>query len=230
MMRVGTWNVHRGRAAFGRFRPALATEVIAELGCDLLALQEAQHYLARGTPMLEEEAIRARTGLVPLRVTAGQQGFRSNILLAREGARVLRGPVGVRLGGMEPRGAIMADLDLGHGPVRVLAAHLSLGAGRRAMQARVLLDAMREWPNLPALILGDLNERRLDQGALAVLVPECGMPPQVATFPAFRPLLALDRVLSHPAGLVARLWAHNTQAARRASDHLPLLAEVALKS
>jgi len=81
---------------------------------------------------------------------------------------------------------------------------------------------------LPTLLLGDLNEwgRR---GALAVLAPAFGgMPPRASTFPAFRPLGSLDRILGRPAGIVAGLRVHDTKLAREASDHLPLTARVEL--
>lgn len=228
-MRVATWNIHRGRGAFAPYRPALIPPVIAEVAPDVIALQEAQHWRAERVRILDEAAL-AAAGLRVLPVSGHGQGFRANVLLARADARILRGPVGVRLGGLEPRGAVMADLDLGEGPFRVVGAHLSLGAGTRRRQARLILDALGEWPRLPALILGDLNERAPARGALAVLAGPAGMPPQVATYPSFRPTLALDRILSVPPGLVAEVAAHDTPAARQASDHLPLVARVSLSA
>ncbi|WP_439551023.1 endonuclease/exonuclease/phosphatase family protein [Falsiroseomonas sp.] len=221
-MRVATWNIHRGRAAFGRFRPDRIAAVVAEIAPDLMALQEAQHHLRRRAAMLDLAAIEAATGLVPLRVDPLQQGWRGNVLLVRRDARLLSAPRGLRLGGWEPRGGIQADLDLGFGPFRLLCAHLSLGPARRRAQATALLAAIR--PGLPVLLMGDLNEWRPGGSALAVLAPAFGHPAGVPSFPAFRPLLALDHILSHPRGLVTGVAAHATPAARRASDHLPLVA------
>jgi endonuclease/exonuclease/phosphatase family metal-dependent hydrolase len=45
------------------------------------------------------------------------------------------------------------------------------------------------------------------------------------TFPASRPVLALDRVYARGAK-VGRLEAHVSPAARRASDHLPVIAHI----
>jgi endonuclease/exonuclease/phosphatase family metal-dependent hydrolase len=225
-MRVATWNIHRGRAAFGRFRPDRITAVLAEMRPDLVALQEAQHHLRRGAPMLDTAAIEHATGLVPLRVDPRQQGFRGNVVLVRRDAVLLSGPRGLRLGGWEPRGGIQVDLDLGQGPFRLLCAHLSLGAPRRRAQAALLMAAMK--PGLPTLLMGDLNEWRPGGSALAVLAPAFGHPALVATFPALRPILPLDHIFSHPPGLVAAVAAHGTRAARRASDHLPLVAKLRL--
>ncbi len=221
-MRVATWNIHRGRGAFGRFRPDRITAVIAELRPDLMVLQEAQHHLRRRASMLDAAAIEAATGLVPLRVDPLQQGWRGNVLLVRRDAVLHAAPRGLRLGGWEPRGGIQADLDLGQGPFRLLCAHLSLGPARRRAQALALLAATR--PGLPTLLMGDLNEWRPGGSALAVLAPAFGHPALVPSFPSFRPLLPLDHILSHPVGLVAEVRAHATEAARQASDHLPLVA------
>ncbi|PHK95588.1 hypothetical protein CR162_06955 [Pseudoroseomonas rhizosphaerae] len=230
-MLVATYNIHGGRGPAGWFRPRRILSVIGEIRPDVIALQEAQHYLWRGRPMLPEDAV-AALGLRPLRVAEApdQQGWRGNVVLVRRDATLLRPPEGLRLGGMQPRGGIMAELDLGGGPFRLIAAHLSLGAAQRRRQARLLLQAMREGSGrrLPTLLLGDLNEWRAGGSALGVLGSAFGHPAAPPSFPAFRPRLALDRILSHPPGLAAAISAHDTPLARRASDHLPLKAWVSL--
>ncbi|MBY0338320.1 MAG: endonuclease/exonuclease/phosphatase family protein [Acetobacteraceae bacterium] len=225
-MRVATWNIHRGRPAFGPFRPERIVAVLAELDADLVALQEAQHHFDRARPMLDEAALRREAGLRVLRAVAGQQGWRANLLLARDTVRLRAGPKPLLLGGWEPRGGLLALLDTPLGPLRVATAHLSLTPGRRAAQAAILLEALADDPAMPTLLLGDLNEAVTD-GALSRLAPRFTLlPPAIATFPSFAPRLALDRVMTAPPGMIARLVAHDTRAARRASDHLPLVAEL----
>jgi endonuclease/exonuclease/phosphatase family metal-dependent hydrolase len=227
-MLVATYNAHRGRGTAGWFRPDRILGVVAEIRPDLIALQEAQHYFRRGTPMLDGEAIAGPLGLRALapRECPDHQGWRSNLLLVRRDAAVLEGPVGLRLGGLEPRGALLAVLDLGCGPLRVIGTHLSLGARRRKLQAAALLEAMATGPGqgLPTLLLGDLNEWRTGGGALGVLAPVFGEPLPAPSFPAFRPIASLDRILGLPRGLVRRVEAHDTPLARRASDHLSVKA------
>ena len=235
-MLVATYNIHRGRGhnPAGPFRPDRIAEVIAEIGPDLIALQEAQHYLRPGVPMLDAEGVERRLGLRLLRVPAvghrpgDHQGWRGNLVLVRRDAVMLRQPVGLRLGGWEPRGAILAELDLGWGPFRLLAAHLSLGAERRSLQAMTLLRAMETGAGrrLPTLLLADLNEWRPRASALGVLQPAFGEPPRAPTFPAFRPVFPLDRIMADRPGLVRGVEAHDTPLARRASDHLPLKARL----
>ncbi|MXP64984.1 EEP domain-containing protein [Roseomonas sp. M0104] len=230
-MLVATYNIHRGRPPGGLFRPERIEGVIAEIRPGLIALQEAQHYLRRGTGMLDARRLERELGLRLLHVTnrAGEQGWRSNLLLVRREARVLHGPVGLRLGGWEPRGAILVELDLGTGPLRVIATHLSLGARRRELQAAALLEAMRARARhpMPTLLLGDFNEWRRGRSALGILERVFGDPPHPPSFPSFFPHLALDRILADPPALVTCVEAHDTPLARRASDHLPLKAVLA---
>ena len=231
-MLVATYNVHRGRGPFGLFRPSRIAAVLAEIRPDVIALQEAQHYLRPGRDMLDFAHIQRELGLRLLRVQdcPGQSGWRSNVVLVRDDARITFGPFGLRLGGLEPRGGIVAELDLGEGPFRLLACHLSIGAARRGLQATRLLQAAQSGSgaDLPTLLLGDLNEWRQDRSALAMLEPAFGPSRSPPGFPSFRPLLSLDHILSRPSGLLRDLVVHETPLSRRASDHLPLTARFGL--
>ncbi len=110
-MLVATYNAHRCRGPAGPFRPDRIARVIAEIRPDLIALQEAQHYLRPGTGMLDAEAIERDLGLRLLRLlsVAGRpgdhQGWRGNLVLIRRDAEVLRAPEGLRLGGGQSRAA-----------------------------------------------------------------------------------------------------------------------------
>ena len=52
------------------------------------------------------------------------------------------------------------------------------------------------------------------------------IPPAPPTFPARRPVFALDRIWVSPSGGVTRLARHSSSLARVASDHLPLVADI----
>lgn len=229
-MLVATYNAHRCRGHAGRARPDRIEGVIGEIRPDLIALQEAQSYLRRGPGMLDMERIEREFGLKLLRVIdqPGEHGWRGNTVLVRRDARILRAPSGLRLAGFESRGAIVAELDLGWGPFRLVATHLSLGAERRRRQAVSLLEALEtgSGKQLPTLLLGDLNEWRTRASVLGVLRETFGDPPRAPTYPAIFPVGSLDRILGYPRGLVRAVEVHDTPLARQASDHLPLKARV----
>ena len=52
----------------------------------------------------------------------------------------------------------------------------------------------------------------------------------VPTFPSVFPVFALDRLWIQPRALVREVKAHATATARIASDHLPIVARIALPS
>jgi endonuclease/exonuclease/phosphatase family metal-dependent hydrolase len=75
------------------------------------------------------------------------------------------------------------------------------------------------------VLLGDMNAWRRCKATRA-LDEEFGDGQRFPrTFPAARPLLALDRVYARGAN-VSEVAAHKSPAARRASDHLPVVARV----
>ena len=159
-----------------------------------------------------------------------RHGWHGNALLVRGEPKSYRRSR-LRLPGFEPRGAIVAELDLGEGQFRVIAAHLGLLRLSRMDQARALLDTFLDLPRMPTILLGDFNEwRRRRRSALGVLEPMFGVAPSILSFPSRRPIFPLDRILGWPTGLITDLAIHDTPLAQQSSDHLPLTANVRLAS
>ena len=137
-----SYNIHKCVGVDRRFDPGRVAAVIAEIGADVIALQEADRRFGDRAGLLDLAAIERDAGLVPVPVTNGHSGhgWHGNLVLVREGA--VRGLRQIRLPGLEPRGALVADLDLTAGPVRVVAAApraaapVAAAAGRGAARAR----------------------------------------------------------------------------------------------
>jgi endonuclease/exonuclease/phosphatase family metal-dependent hydrolase len=131
------------------------------------------------------------------------------------------------VGRREPRGAIDVDLTCGGVPLRILAVHLGLGPGERREQVRRLLRALTdEREDMPTVLVGDINEWLLWGRPLRWLHDHFGRTHGPATFPAWLPVLALDRIWIKPPGVPIRIRAHRSALARIASDHLPLYAQI----
>ena len=231
-MKVASYNIHKCRGVDGLVRPKRIVAVIKELGADLVALQEVDHRIGTRKGLLDSNLIESETGLkllVQSDVTDGH-GWHGNALLVR-GDLLHYHRFRLRLPGIEPRGAVFAELDIGEGKFRIIAVHLGLLRRSRVLQAKFLLDTFRGLKPMPTILLGDFNEwRRVRRSALAVLDPVFGSLPILASFPSRLPIFPLDRILDWPPGLIKRFSVHRTPLAKLASDHLPLVAEIDLKS
>ncbi|MBW2362772.1 MAG: endonuclease/exonuclease/phosphatase family protein [Deltaproteobacteria bacterium] len=223
---VATYNVHRWTGINGRGAPdpARAGFVISELRADVIALQEVLRPHRGEDPL---EAIADALGLhVAFACTrVHKRGELGNAILSRwpmSGVSVLD----LSFSRMERRLAMAAQFAFDGGELDVVATHLSLGDRTRHRQVRSLLDHPR-FGGGPTLLLGDMNAWRQCKATRALddeLHNNMRWPP---SFPAARPVLALDRIYSRGVEIIA-VEAHRTGAARSASDHLPVVAEVQL--
>lgn len=228
---VASYNVHKCVGIDRKFDPERTSRVIREIDPDVIALQEADNRFGDRDGLLDLSRLELETGLVPVPISANgkSHGWHGNVLLFKKG--VVRDVHQITLPGLEPRGALVAEIDLdGNRTLRVIAAHLGLLRRSRSQQARVVLDIMNTPDSKPTLLLGDLNEWRLgNRSALNTLHVTFGpLPPAVPTFPSNLPLLALDRIMANRQGMISAVEAHDTPLSRVASDHLPLTAFVRL--
>ncbi|HEX2146901.1 MAG TPA: endonuclease/exonuclease/phosphatase family protein, partial [Pseudorhizobium sp.] len=229
---VASYNVHKCVGVDGKFDPYRTKEVIREIGADILALQEADTRFGERRGLLDLDWLERETGLIPVPVSglAKAHGWHGNVILFREG--LVRDVHQVKLPGLEPRGALISELELkGGGALRVIAAHLGLLHRSRHQQTRMIIDLLRSRDEQPTVLLGDLNEWRLgDRSSLNTLTSVFGLPPAVPSFPSRLPVLALDRIMANRPELLGPVEAHNSPLARLASDHLPIKARARLKA
>jgi len=231
-LKVASYNIHKCRGMDGATRPDRIVGVIGDLGAGLIALQEVDRRFGRRSGLLDPSAIEDETGMQLLAQSdaSHRHGWHGNALLVR-GEPISYRRSRLKLPGGEPRGALVAELDLGEGEFRVIAAHLGLLRASRVDQVNALLAAFRNLPPMPTILLGDFNEwRRRGRSALRGLEPTFGVAPSILSFPSRRPIFALDRILGWPDGLITDLAVHDTPLARRSSDHLPLTATVNLRA
>jgi len=221
-----SYNVHKCIGTDRKFDPERIAAVLVEIGADVVALQEADKRFGDRAGLLDLAALELATGLTPVAVDNGHcgHGWHGNLVLVREG--LLRRLHQVTLPGLEPRGALVVDLELALGSVRVVAAHLGLLRRSRRLQVQRLLAHAAEATEHPTVLMGDFNEwRRGRRSSLHGFMPSFGpVGPGVPSFPSYFPVLALDRIIARPGGVLGLVEAHDTPLARRASDHLPIKA------
>jgi endonuclease/exonuclease/phosphatase family metal-dependent hydrolase len=79
-------------------------------------------------------------------------------------------------------------------------------------------------PEMPTILLGDMNEWYRPAATLAEAHRAFGEPPAPAAFPSFAPILALTRIWVRPRGALVSMHVHRSETARKASDHLAVKA------
>ncbi|MCA3511135.1 MAG: endonuclease/exonuclease/phosphatase family protein [Rhodobacter sp.] len=226
---VASYNIHKGVGADRRRDLMRTAAVISEIGADIVALQEADTRFGNRRGLLDLDHLRADQGLVPVPVegSGAAHGWHGNLILVRD-ALIVQTVHKLVLPGLEPRGALMADLVVQGRPLRVIAAHLGLLPTSRAAQTQALLDRLDALDRRPTLLMGDLNEWRHSGPSLARFGRFFTQAPPVRSFPARYPVLPLDRMMAGAEAELHDLSAHDTPLARRASDHLPIKARLRL--
>ena len=230
MIRVASYNIQKSIGTDFRRRPERILEVLVELDADVVALQEVDRRFGERVTSLPPEAIAAVTGYEPIVFGARPQslGWHGNTLLVRRGVEVLARRQLV-LPRLEPRGGVLADLNIRGEKLRVVGLHLGLLGLWRKRQAEAVLRLIEalETP-MPTVIMGDLNEWRPSGPRLRRLherFSDCAAP---RSFHARLPTLRLDRIFVSERLRLVDFEVVRTALTRRASDHLPVRATIAV--
>lgn len=221
-LRLVSYNIHSGVGRDRRFSERRILEVLREVEADVIALQEVESD-ASGVDLLKWLAAELDFHFVMAPTVLRANGHYGNGLLARCPVRQWSS-FDLSWRGREPRGAISADVECDGRTLHVVATHLGLRPAERREQVTRLINLFRQRPNDHGVLLGDLNEWFLWGRPLRRLHRHFKRTPAPATFPARLPLLALDRIWTHPRSLLRSLEVHKSRTARVASDHLPLVA------
>ncbi len=223
-VRIMTWNIHGGVGPDGRRDLERVIELIQRHDPDIIALQEvdSRSHRHRAEPVFERFAAALGAHCSEARLITAPDGDYGHVVVSRWPFRqTAHHDLSVK--GREPRAAIEVTIETPYGLLHLVAAHLGLSLHERRYQTALLTSLARAGP-APSLLLGDFNDwvwRGSVQRALATCSPVRTLH---RTFPAWLPLLALDRIYFRPASLLVRSW--TDQAARMASDHLPVIADI----
>jgi endonuclease/exonuclease/phosphatase family metal-dependent hydrolase len=229
MIRVASYNMRKAIGTDRRRRPERTIEVLNELDADVVALQEADRRFGSKSSAIPFAMLAAHSDYAPVEIDnrPGSIGWHGNALLARKGLEVREHHL-FELPSLEPRGAVLAEIVIDGAVMRFVGMHLDLSGLWRRQQAQAILAhlADHEGRQPPTVLMGDLNEWSTRGGCLR----EFGRNHDFATcgrsFHARRPIAALDRIMVSRDLEVVASGVHRTPCSRRASDHLPIWAEL----
>jgi endonuclease/exonuclease/phosphatase family metal-dependent hydrolase len=230
-LRIASYNIHQCVGADGQRDPARIAAVLREIDADIIGLQEVDARHGETSASMQMQFLAATLGLHAI---AGPTMYRAdghygNAVLTRRPVLDVR-HVDLTVYTREPRAALDVDLDIDGVTVRVVVTHLGLLPGERRTQVRRLLDLLGESRADFVVLCGDINEWFAVGRPLRWLHARLGRTANVPTFPAAFPVFALDRIWVQPQAALTALAAHATPVARRASDHLPVTADILLRS
>jgi endonuclease/exonuclease/phosphatase family metal-dependent hydrolase len=225
---VCTYNIHGAVGSDGRLDPGRIAAVVQETGSDIVALQEVEHHAVAGEDLPNYLARSGGYQLYLGPTLIRYQQLYGNVLLSRLPASAVR-RVDLSVFRREPRGALDVELQADSGTLRVINTHLGLRPGERRQQVQRLLQHLESVGGADITVLtGDINEWFLWGRPVRWLNRHFSPTPAPATFPAVRPLLALDRIWINPRRKLLSLQVHVSENSRRASDHLPVCARFSL--
>jgi endonuclease/exonuclease/phosphatase family metal-dependent hydrolase len=228
VLRVLTWNIHRGLDRRGRYDLLPIVELVRRHDPDIVALQEIDSR-SRDDLQIEPLAFLTRalgSHVAEARTIVAPDGHYGHALISRWplGSPILHD---ISVHRREPRFAIETTAATAAGPIHLAAVHLGLRIGERRWQAAKLAEIAGGAEEL-SVMLGDFNDwpwfwpwRDMVRRALAGALPGRTFH---RTFPARCPLLMLDRIYCRPPHALLRSW--TDPEAWRLSDHLPVVAEI----
>lgn len=226
-LRIATYNIHQCVGRDGIQNPKRIAAVLNELNADIIALQEVTSHPEMSDEPLANLAEAAEMQLIE-GFTLSSAGARyGNALLSKLPVSAVN-RIDISVKKREPRGVIEITLNHNCKKVALWATHLGLGIHERRQQINTLLEVIDSADADVSILLGDFNEWFPWGRPLRALNGWFTKAQSPATFPSRRPFLKLDRIWVRPVNRLTTLRAHSTKLSRVASDHLPLLADVAL--
>ncbi len=245
-LRLLTYNIHKCIGGVDRrYDPQRIADVITNLHPDVLLLQEVDHDVPRSNRDRQVDVLgdlvgmRYRSWFSNVDVRGG--GCYGNAILSRypivetsnidlsirfkKKRSVLHGVIRVREHGPEAGGEPIDRT------VHVFNMHLGLARFERRIQLKKFLDAhpfQGMQHETPVLVGGDLNDVYGRLGELLRPAGFRGIDRRPLTFPAWGPVRALDAVFVRGGVDFVKLSRCDSEIARRASDHRPLVADIRL--
>lgn len=228
-LRLASYNIQKCIGLDLRRQPRRILQVIDHIGAQIVLLQEADKRLAPRPAALPHFVLQEAGWQVVDLGGAGSLGWHGNAILWKGQGIALLAQGHLALPGLEPRGAVWACFETPIGRLRVMGAHLGLTGGARREQVHKMAQATRSWTDMPTVWAGDFNDWARRPSFLTLAADMQFLAPK-PSFPALRPLVALDRIALSKGLLSTRAGVHAAQPAHIASDHLPVWADLQAKS
>ncbi|WP_299848319.1 endonuclease/exonuclease/phosphatase family protein [uncultured Roseovarius sp.] len=221
-MRIASYNIRKAVGLDWRRDADRIADVLAEINADVVVLQEADRRVGAraGVLPLDRLAKELDYELVDLAIRPQSHGWHGNAMLCRADTAIAE-TKRIDIPTIEPRGIVSAVLS--DPLLEIIGVHLGLTPGMRRKQMMSLARYITGTCH-PVVIAGDFNEWKLETDVFGNIGHMISPGP---SFHASRPRAPLDRFVV--AGPIKPLNSkvHKSELARIASDHLPIVMEIA---
>ena len=238
-LRVITYNIHKCIGGVDRkYQPDRVAEVLRKLDADVLLLQEVDAGVTRSNRDQQAELLgdlcgfRYRTWFPNVDIRGG--GHYGNAILSRY-PLIESSNIDLTLRFKKRRSVLHGVIRVRHDDVdrtvHVFNMHLGLARFERRIQLRKFLDShpfAHLHSDTPVVVGGDLNDVYGRLGELLRPSGFRGIERRPLTFPAWGPVRPLDAIFVRGTVDFLKLSRCESELARRASDHRPLVADVRL--
>ncbi|MBI3402264.1 MAG: endonuclease/exonuclease/phosphatase family protein [Acidobacteria bacterium] len=234
MLRIATYNIHKGRGLDGRVRIERILGVLREIDADIIALQEVVNRPGRSLQDYQAGYLAEQLGCaytVGDTRTLRRTPF-ANVTLSRWPIERAQ-HIDLSVAGRRPRGALRTDIRVGERLLHVFNVHLGTAARERRAQARLIDERLLKAMDVSGqrIIMGDFND--WNHGLVTrTLFKEFHLTdlaehlPRVRGYPAVLPLLHLDHVYLDHHLTIEKARFHRNRRSLVASDHLPLVVDL----
>jgi endonuclease/exonuclease/phosphatase family metal-dependent hydrolase len=222
-----TYNIRHGRGHDDRVDLGRVADVIAASEPDVVTLQEVDSFRKRSRSLDQPAELARRLGMEPhftacISEDGEHYGIATLSRLPVTETRRVRLPAHTRRK-TEPRYALATRVDWRGTPVEVVNTHLSVLPGERPGQVAHLLADLGEIGH-DVVLGGDFNVTPWSPLYRRMLRSLYATRDRGRSWPARLPLLRLDHVLYRGDLDVTHSQVVDSPTARRASDHLPVVA------
>ncbi|MGE0608377.1 MAG: glycosyltransferase [Pirellulales bacterium] len=241
-LRIVTYNVHSCRGMDGKLSPGRIARVLAQWDPTIVALQELDVRRLRSDGVDQAHAIAAELEMEfhfhpAMSVEEERYG---DAILSRLPMRLVKAgplPGDAQQPTREPRGAIWVTVEFQGRQIQIINTHLGLSGVERLAQVEALLGP--EWlghPDCqgPVILCGDFNAlprtgpyKKIRQTLADAQLALNGHRPR-RTFSSHYPVGRIDHVFLGNGLSVVSIDVPRSQLASMASDHLPLVVDLAL--
>ena len=228
VIKVASYNMRKAIGTDRRRMPERTLEVLREIDADVIALQECDRRFGHRAAVISHHLLDEHSPwkAVSVGIRAQSMGWHGNALLVRKDA-IVTDSEPIHLPALEPRGAVMADVRVGGTMLRVVGMHLDLSGLWRRRQAHAIMSHVATCSaQHPTVLMGDLNEWTRAAGCLRDFARDFAFAATGPSFHARRPIGRLDRIMVSRDWRIVDCGVHASLAARTASDHLPVWAQI----